>query len=105
MLPSRLLARERLLSQLDAARFYRLTLLSASAGWGKTTLLSTWASRSTFPIAWFSLDELDNDPIPFLGIGACRTADLPPSSWRDHPCDAPVTSTATSDHRADYAPQ
>ena len=75
LLPSRLLARERLLSRLDAARFYRLTLLSASAGWGKTTLLSTWASRSTFPIAWLSLDELDNDPSRFWvsAIAALRT--------------------------------
>ena len=49
VLSSRLLARERLLQRLDAARFHRLTLLSASAGWGKTTLLSIWASRSTLP--------------------------------------------------------
>src|ERR1700694_57294 len=47
LLPSRLLARERLLRRLDQACFHRLTLLSSSAGWGKTTLLSTWASRST----------------------------------------------------------
>lgn len=65
VLSSRLLARERLLHRLDAARFHRLTLLSASAGWGKTTLLATWASRSTLPIAWLSLDELDNDPARF----------------------------------------
>jgi LuxR family maltose regulon positive regulatory protein len=65
LLPSRLLARERLLHRLDQVCFYRLTLLSASAGWGKTTLLSTWAFRSTLPIAWLSLDELDNDPTRF----------------------------------------
>lgn len=75
LLPSRLLARERLLHQLDAARFHRLTLLSASAGWGKTTLLSTWATRFSFPIAWLSLDELDNDPVRFWVsvIAALRT--------------------------------
>ncbi|HKV59564.1 MAG TPA: LuxR family transcriptional regulator, partial [Ktedonobacteraceae bacterium] len=65
LLPFRLLAREHLLRRLDAARFHRLALLSASAGWGKTTLLSIWASRSTFPITWLSLDELDNDPSRF----------------------------------------
>jgi LuxR family maltose regulon positive regulatory protein len=65
VLSPRLLGRERLLHRLDEARFHRLTLLSASAGWGKTTLLSTWASRSTWPIAWLSLDELDNDPARF----------------------------------------
>ena len=65
LLPSRLLARERLLRRLDQACFHRLTLLAASAGWGKTTLLSTWAFRSTLPIAWLSLDEFDNDPTRF----------------------------------------
>jgi LuxR family maltose regulon positive regulatory protein len=81
VLSSRLLARERLLHRLDAARFHRLTLLSASAGWGKTTLLSTWASRSTLPIAWLSLDELDNAPARFwLRYGhACRESERLPS--------------------------
>lgn len=60
-----LVIRERLLSQLDQARSYRLTLLAASAGWGKTTLLSMWTTRAVFPIAWLSLDESDNDPIRF----------------------------------------
>jgi LuxR family maltose regulon positive regulatory protein len=77
LLPSRPLARERLLGWLEAARFHRLTLLSASAGWGKTTLLATWASRSQLPLAWLSLDELDNDPARFwvsviAALGTCR---------------------------------
>src|SRR5262245_58108757 len=37
-----LVVRERLLSELDGALAHRLTLLSAAAGWGKTTLLATW---------------------------------------------------------------
>jgi LuxR family transcriptional regulator, maltose regulon positive regulatory protein len=65
ILPQSLIVRERLLSRLDAAQSRRWTLLSASAGWGKTTLLSMWASRSSLPIAWLSLDELDNDPSRF----------------------------------------
>ncbi|GHO68019.1 hypothetical protein KSC_069110 [Ktedonobacter sp. SOSP1-52] len=44
-LPATLVVRERLLSALDTALSYPLTLLSASAGWGKTTLLSAWAQR------------------------------------------------------------
>jgi LuxR family maltose regulon positive regulatory protein len=70
-----LVARERLLDRLDAARTHRLTLLSASAGWGKTTLLATWASRSGCPIAWLSLDEGDNDPTRFWAavLAALRT--------------------------------
>lgn len=64
-LPSSLVAREHLLTRLGATPLHRLTLLSASAGWGKTTLLSAWATHASFPIAWLSLDELDNDPIRF----------------------------------------
>jgi LuxR family maltose regulon positive regulatory protein len=40
--------------------------LSAGAGWGKTTLLAQWASRSQRPFAWVSADEKDNDPIVLL---------------------------------------
>ncbi len=43
-----LVVRERLLHQLDGALAHRLTLLSAAAGWGKTTLLASWiASQGT----------------------------------------------------------
>jgi LuxR family transcriptional regulator, maltose regulon positive regulatory protein len=60
-LPAALVVRERLLHQLDAALSHQLTLLSASAGWGKTTLLSAWASKHPEQVAWLSLDALDND--------------------------------------------
>lgn len=65
LFPPSLVSREHLLTQLDQARFHRLTLLSASAGWGKTTLLSMWATRAALPIAWLSLDSLDDDPVRF----------------------------------------
>lgn len=64
-LPLALVLRERLLNDLDATLKHRLTLLSASAGWGKTTLLSAWASRQPYMVAWASLDDLDNDPTRF----------------------------------------
>jgi len=44
-LPASLVEREPLLIRLDAALAYPLTLVSAAAGWGKTTLLSTWARQ------------------------------------------------------------
>ncbi len=64
-----LLPREQLLETLDQCRSFPLTLLSASAGFGKTTLLSAWASQCTTSqsaqIAWLALDEQDNDPTRF----------------------------------------
>ena len=44
----------------------KLTLISAPAGFGKTTLVSEWVASCGRPVAWLSLDEGDNDPIRFL---------------------------------------
>ena len=64
-LPATLVVRERLFAALDTALSRPLTLLSASAGWGKTTLLSAWAQRHHEAVAWLSLETLDNDPTRF----------------------------------------
>lgn len=50
-------------------------LLSAPAGFGKTTLLSEFVVEYQRPVAWVSLDEADNDPIRFWTylIAACRS--------------------------------
>src|SRR5207302_5901722 len=76
---SLLLQRSHLLTILDQSRSLPLTLLSASAGFGKTTLLSTWASQSTGQVAWLALDEQDNDPARFWTyvIAAFRKAGSP----------------------------
>ncbi len=55
---------ERLNEGLSAGR--RLSLISAPAGFGKTTLVSEWISGCGRPAAWLSLDEGDNDPTQFL---------------------------------------
>jgi len=44
----------------------KLTLISAPAGFGKTTLVSEWVAGCGRPAAWLSLDEGDNDPARFL---------------------------------------
>jgi LuxR family maltose regulon positive regulatory protein len=44
----------------------KLTLISAPAGFGKTTLLSEWVTSRECPVAWLSLDEGDNNPARFL---------------------------------------
>jgi LuxR family maltose regulon positive regulatory protein len=43
-----------------------LTLVSAPAGFGKTTLIREWASTSERPVAWINVDEADSDPTRFL---------------------------------------
>ena len=55
---------ERLNEGLSSGR--KLTLISASAGFGKTTLVSEWIASCGRPVAWLSLDEGDNDPTRFL---------------------------------------
>ena len=45
---------------------YKLVLLSAPAGYGKTTLLSQWAQTSRFPVVWLTINEVDNDLERFL---------------------------------------
>jgi LuxR family transcriptional regulator, maltose regulon positive regulatory protein len=61
------LKRETLLDALSAARRRKLTLLSAPAGWGKTTLLAQWALSASEDLrfGWLSLDRSDNDPVWF----------------------------------------
>ncbi len=55
---------ERLNEGLSAG--FKLTLISAPAGFGKTTLVSEWLAGCQRPVAWLSLDEGDNDPTRFL---------------------------------------
>jgi LuxR family maltose regulon positive regulatory protein len=63
----RLVSRPRLIRQLDEGLHLnqRLTLVSAPAGFGKTTLLSDWLRHAERPVAWLSLDDGDNDPLRF----------------------------------------
>ena len=68
---SELVARPGLAEQLDCTlhRGHRLTLISAPAGFGKSTLLSDWAARradADVAVAWLSLDEGDNALSRFL---------------------------------------
>src|SRR5574338_428251 len=58
--------RPHLLETLDAGLNRKLTLVSAPAGFGKTTLVSEWIRDCGRPTAWLSLDKNDNDPSRFL---------------------------------------
>ncbi len=74
-LHSSLLARRRLLDRLDEGLEHKLTLVSAPAGFGKTTLVRQWLAEryENYPtarsfvhkLAWVSLDTGDNDPVRF----------------------------------------
>lgn len=44
----------------------KLTLISAPAGFGKSTLVSDWIQEHNIPTAWFSIDANDNDTVEFL---------------------------------------
>ena len=48
-----------------------LTLITAPAGYGKTTLLGEWAKTLENPVAWVSLDQGDNDRMRVLGTYDC----------------------------------
>jgi LuxR family transcriptional regulator, maltose regulon positive regulatory protein len=99
--PSRpnVVLRLRLIERLNQGLQHKLTLISAPAGFGKTTLLSEWVASLNFevsvlsselaihsqfitqnsklktPVAWLSLDEGDNDPTRFLAylVAALQT--------------------------------
>src|SRR5215211_7671466 len=64
-----------LIERLNEGLHRKLTLISAPAGFGKTTLLSEWLAGCERPAAWLSLDEGDNDPTRFLSylVAALQT--------------------------------
>ncbi len=63
---SKIVLRPRLIERLNEGMHCKLTLVSAPAGFGKTTLISEWLADSKRPVAWLSLDEGDSDPTRFL---------------------------------------
>ena len=58
--------REHLIELLNQAEAGKLTLVSAPAGFGKTTLVSMWSRQLAHPVTWLSLDEQDNDLARFF---------------------------------------
>lgn len=94
------IARPRLMARLDAGLNCPLTLVSAPAGFGKTTLVSRWVTSCGRPVAWLSLEETDSDPTRFLAylIAALRTVapglpdDTAPASSQPPPMEASLTT-------------
>jgi LuxR family maltose regulon positive regulatory protein len=76
--PSRLqlVSRRRLLNALDTGLHRKLSLVSAPAGYGKSTLLSEWAAGCGWPLGWVTLEAGDNDIERFFTylLSAVQTA-------------------------------
>jgi LuxR family maltose regulon positive regulatory protein len=72
-----LVPRHHLIERLQRGVERALTLVSAPAGFGKTTVLAQWFKLSGMPVAWLSLEAQDNDPTRFLSylIVALQTLD------------------------------
>ncbi len=61
----KIVPRPRLYSQLQAGALRPLTLITAPAGFGKTTLIGEWLQQCEMPVAWISLENSDNNLIHF----------------------------------------
>lgn len=74
-----LVPRPQLIDRLDEGLWlgHKLTLVSAPAGSGKTTLVTEWLNSAERPFTWLSLDDSDNDPARFLAyfVAALRKID------------------------------
>lgn len=87
----RIVPRLRLIKQLNEGLPRKLTLISAPAGFGKTTLVSAWIAADARPVAWLALDEGDSDPhrfwayvvaalqkiAPHIGVGVMESLQSP----------------------------
>jgi LuxR family maltose regulon positive regulatory protein len=79
-----LVPRPGLAGRLDGALSAKLTLVSAPAGFGKTTLLAAWVE--SLPdggkpnVAWLSLDAADNDPVRFWSYFAATVGQISPGA-------------------------
>ncbi len=78
-----LVPRRQLLERLESCRRRSLTLVSAPAGYGKSTLVSHWLELSDCPCAWVSLDEEDNDLRRFLMYLSAAIQTLFPQALQD----------------------
>lgn len=67
-----------LLDRLTGGLHRKLSLISAPAGFGKTTIVGAWAAECPCPVAWLSLDEGDGDPARFLAYVVAAIQQIAP---------------------------
>lgn len=82
-LPADWVPRPQLLERLQQQRQRPLTLVSAPAGFGKSTLLSAWVEHCEWRSAWLSLDDGDNDLATFLSYFLAAVQTLFPAIGHD----------------------
>ena len=98
--PLESIPRARLTKRLDDGLDRKLILVSAPAGFGKTTLLVKWAAACGASVAWLSLDDSDNDPARFTNYlqAALRAAGVdleehtPGEGWASGSLDTFLTA-------------
>ncbi|MGB5717818.1 MAG: response regulator, partial [Gammaproteobacteria bacterium] len=83
VLPVDLVPRTKLIARLEAERARPLTLVSASAGYGKSVLVSSWLEQCDWPGTWLSLDEDDSDLRQFLIYFVAAVRSLFPQACED----------------------
>jgi LuxR family maltose regulon positive regulatory protein len=77
-LRTELVSRTRLTDRLGILQNRKLSVISAPAGFGKSTLASCWLAQQNRPVAWVSLDENDNDPVNFLSYAITALHQIAP---------------------------
>src|SRR4028119_1510797 len=98
----RVVLRPHLIERLNEGLHRRLTLVSAPAGFGKTTLIGGWISGCERPAAWLSLDEGDSDPARFLSYVVAALQTIAPNigegvlGMLQSPQPPPTESTLTA---------
>jgi len=75
--------RTELYERLEEGRRQSLTLVSAPAGYGKTTLVTHWLESHPGPSAWISLDDTENDPRAFLSYLVAAVETILPDMCRE----------------------
>jgi LuxR family maltose regulon positive regulatory protein len=100
---SQLVERRRLIERLDHGirSGHKLTLVSAPAGFGKSTLIANWIRQGNRPVAWLSLESSDNDPARFWSYFVAALQRIRPDIGRaaltalDAPQVPPIESMLT----------
>lgn len=78
-IPNTLVTRPRLYTKLTNGLEKKVTIISAPAGFGKSTLLCEWTQHLDIPVSWLSLDKGDNDPIRFWTYVVATLSAVTPS--------------------------